>query len=257
MKNSFVQIYKIPVINIFINFASYLTNPMDINILEFTEGAIRARGVTVIIDVFRAFSVVCYAFDSGASRVIAAGEVKDAFSLKKKYKNSVLVGERDEKKVAGFDFGNSPTEMLKADLDGITVIHSTTAGTNGLVNARNASLLFAAGLVNAGATARYIRSMNPDIVSLVAMGYRASSTADEDILCAELIADRLQFRETGFDKKISDLRAGSGRRFFETANIKFSPPSDFFLCTHVDKFDFVLKAEKRSDGHVDILKLDI
>ena len=257
MKNSFVQIYKIPVINIFVNFTSYLTSAMDINILEFTEGAKCARGVTVIIDVFRAFSVACYAYDSGAARVIAAGEIKDAFSLKRKYKNSVLVGERDEKKVEGFDFGNSPTEMLKADLDGITVIHSTTAGTCGLVNARNASLLLAAGLVNAGATARYIRSMNPDIVSLVAMGYRASSTADEDILCAELIADRLLFGETSFDEKISELRTSSGKRFFEPANVEFSPPTDFFLCTNVDKFDFILKAEKRFDGHIDILKLDI
>lgn len=257
MKNSCIQIYKIPVINIFVNFTAYLIGLMEINILEFTEGAMKATGVTVIIDVFRAFSVACYAFDSGAYRVIAAGEVKDAFSLKEKYKNSVLVGERDEKKVEGFDFGNSPTEMLKADLYGITVIHSTTAGTNGLVNAGKASLLLAAGLVNAGATARYIRSLNPDTVSLVAMGYRASATADEDILCARLIEDRLQSGKTTFDKKISELRHTSGKRFFEPSNIKFSPPSDFFLCTSVDKFDFVLKAEKRSDGHVDILKLDI
>jgi 2-phosphosulfolactate phosphatase len=257
MQNSLVQIYKIPVINIFVNFTAYLNSPMDINILEFTEGAIRATGVTVIIDVFRAFSVACYAFDSGASRVIAAGDVKDAFSLKKKYKNSVLVGERNEKKVEGFDFGNSPTEMLNADLDGVTVIHSTTAGTNGLVNAGNASLLLAASLVNAGATARYIRSLNPDTVSLVAMGYRASVTADEDILCARLIADRLQSGETTFDENISELRHSSGKRFFEPSNIEFSPPTDFFLCTNVDKFDFVLKAEKRFDGHVDILRLDI
>ena len=230
---------------------------MDINILEFTEGAKRAIGVTVIIDVFRAFSVACYAYDSGASRLIATSEPKGAFDLKKKYKKSVLVGERDEKKISGFDYGNSPTEMLKADLEGVTVIHTTTAGTNGLVNARKASVILAASLVNAGVTARYIRSVNPPSVSLVAMGYRASVSADEDILCAQLIADRLQGFETGFDEKISALRNSAGKRFFEPANIEFSPPTDFFLCTIVDRFDFVLKAENRPDGHVDLMKIAI
>ena len=59
----------------------------------------KAKGVAVIIDVFRAFSVACYAFDSGAVRIIATAEVSEAFKLKKQYKNCVLVGERDEKKI--------------------------------------------------------------------------------------------------------------------------------------------------------------
>ena len=105
---------------------------MKVDILEFVEGARNAKGVAVIIDVFRAFSVACYAVDAGAVRIIATSEVSEAFQLKKKYKNSVLVGERDEKKIEGFDFGNSPTEIIKADLTGKTVIHTTTAGTQGL-----------------------------------------------------------------------------------------------------------------------------
>ena len=42
---------------------------MKVEILEFVEGARRARGITVIIDVFRAFSVACYAADAGAARI--------------------------------------------------------------------------------------------------------------------------------------------------------------------------------------------
>ena len=34
---------------------------MDITIKEFIKGAQEAQGVTVIIDVFRAFSTACYA----------------------------------------------------------------------------------------------------------------------------------------------------------------------------------------------------
>ena len=230
---------------------------MKVEILEFVEGAKRAQGVTVIIDVFRAFSVACYAADAGAARIIATADVSEAFLLKKKYKNSVLVGERDEKKIDGFDFGNSPTEIIKADLTGKTVIHTTTAGTQGLINAINADAVLTGSFVNAGAVIQYIRSVNPDHVSLVAMGYRATSSADEDLMCAELIARGLKNKKFKPETKIGDLQYTSGKRFFDPANIDFSPPTDFFLCTMINKFSFVLKATRRFDGNVDLMKMDM
>ena len=62
---------------------------MKIDILEFVEGARKAKGVAIIIDVFRAFSVGCYIYDAGAVRIIATDSVDEAFQLKRKYKNSV------------------------------------------------------------------------------------------------------------------------------------------------------------------------
>jgi 2-phosphosulfolactate phosphatase len=229
---------------------------MNIEILEFVEGACRARGVTVIIDVFRAFSVACYAFDSGASRVITTAEVDKAFELKKKYSNSVLAGERKEKKIEGFDFGNSPTEIIKADIRGKTFIHTTSAGTQGLANAVNAEIVLTGSLVNSGALSKYIRSLNPDHVSLVAMGYRASVSAEEDLLCARLIASQLTGGNGISKQQVDELMNTSGKRFFDPANIDFSPPTDYFLCTMVDRFDFVLKAMKRADGNIELFKIE-
>jgi len=230
---------------------------MKIKITEFVEGARQAKGLTVIIDVFRAFSVECYAMDSGASKIIATGEVAKAFELRKKYLKAVLVGERDEKKVEGFDYGNSPTEIIKADLTGKTVIHSTTAGTNGIINAVNADLILTGSFVNASAVARYIRASGPQSVSLVAMGYRARESAEEDLLCAEYLESLINVRECDFEQRIADLRLTSGKRFFKPENIDFSPPTDFFLCTMVNRFKFVLKAEKRFDGNFDMERIDI
>ncbi len=230
---------------------------MKIEILEFVEGAQKAKGVAVIIDVFRAFSVGCYAYDAGAVRMIATAEVKDALLLKEKYKNSVLVGERDEKKIEGFDFGNSPTEIIKADLKGKTVIHTTTAGTQGLIKAINSDLVITGSFVNALAIIRYIKEINPGIVSLVAMGYRATQSADEDLLCAEFIAASLKGKKFDPETRISDLKNTSGKRFFNPENIDFSPPTDFFLCTIINKFNFVLKALTRPDGNIDLMKIDI
>jgi 2-phosphosulfolactate phosphatase len=230
---------------------------MKIEISEFIEGARQAKGLVVIIDVFRAFSVECYASDSGAVKIIATGEVSKAFELKKNYVQGVLAGERDEKKIRGFDFGNSPTEVLKADLTGKTLIHTTTAGTNGLMNAENAEAVVTGSFVNAEAVARYIRILGPDLVSLVAMGYRAKESAEEDLLCAEYIKSLMEGGKNDFEKRISNLRFTSGRRFFQPENIDFSPPTDFFLCTMTNRFNFILRAVKRYDGNIDMERIDI
>jgi 2-phosphosulfolactate phosphatase len=230
---------------------------MNIEITEFVEGARQAKGLTVIIDVFRAFSVECYAMDSGAAKIIAACEVAEAFELKKKYLKAVLVGERDEKKIEGFDYGNSPTELIKADLTGKTVIHTTTAGTSGIVNAVNADLIVTGSFVNASAVAKYIRATGPQHISLVAMGYRAKESAEEDLLCAEYLESLISGKEGDFESRIADLRITSGKRFFKPENIDFSPPTDFFLCTMINRFNFVLKAEKRFDGNFDMERIDI
>jgi 2-phosphosulfolactate phosphatase len=232
-------------------------NKMKVEILEFAEGAKKAKGVSVIIDVFRAFSTACYAFESGAIRLITTSDINKAFALKKSYRHSVLVGERDERKIEGFDFGNSPTEIIKADLQGMTVIQTTTAGTRGLGNAAGADIVITGSIVNAGAVVKYIKAVNPSVVSLVAMGYRATISADEDLLCAEIIRSGLTGIQKDFQKDISALRHGSGKRFFDPANIDYSPPTDFFLCTMVDRFDFILKGEKRLDGNMDLVKIDL
>jgi len=230
---------------------------MKVEILEFIEGAKKAKGVAVIIDVFRAFSVECFAIDAGAARIIATAGVEDAFGLKNTFINPVLVGERDEKKIDGFDFGNSPTEIIKTDLHGKTVIHTTTSGTQGLINALSADVVLTGSLVNAGALVNYIKTLNPEHVSLVAMGYRGTQSAEEDLLCAEIISERLTGQWDNPEERIYALQNTSGKRFFNPENIDFSPPSDFFLCTMIDKFNFVLKAIPRPDGNVDLMKIDV
>lgn len=229
---------------------------MKIEILEFVEGARKARGVAVIIDVFRAFSVGCYAYEAGADMIIATSAIESAKKLRAEYINSVLAGERDEMKIDGFDFGNSPTEIIQADLHGKTFIHTTTAGTRGIVNAKIADNVVTGSFVNAAAVVRFIRQINPPMVSLVAMGYRACESAEEDLMCAHYIKDGLQGTTNITDQKIASLRDTSGKRFFNPANSAFSPPSDFFLCTMKNRFNFVLRAEYRSDGNVTLLRTE-
>ena len=87
---------------------------MEIQILQLLEGARQARGLTVIIDVFRAFSTACYAVNKGVGPIYPVGNIEEAYALKEKNPEALLVGERNERPPEGFDFGNSPALLLSA-----------------------------------------------------------------------------------------------------------------------------------------------
>ena len=222
---------------------------MKIYMLDYVDGARRARGVVVIIDVFRAFSTACYAFAHGASSVIAVGEIDEARRLQSKNPGWVLVGERGGKKIEGFDFNNSPTEIAGAVLGGKTLILTTNAGTQGLVNAVLSDRLLTGSFVNAKATAQYIKSLGPTEVSLVRMGVEAVRRADEDDLCSEYLRSLLLSLPLDTEQIKLRLRsAPSSARFFDDSK-PWSPERDFDLCLEVDRFNFVLQAEIRKDGN--------
>lgn len=221
---------------------------MEIQILDFVAGARRARGVVVIIDVFRAFSTACYAFNNGALSVVAVGEIDEARRLKSKNPGWVLVGERGGKKIEGFDYNNSPSEIEKVDLQGKTVILTTNAGTQGLVNATSSDELLTGSFVNAKTTVRHILSRAPSEVSLVRMGVEARRPASEDDLCSEYLKSLLLDLPFDQDKVKPTLRvAPSSARFFDDDK-PWSPVKDFDLCLEVDRFDFALRAHVKGDG---------
>ena len=214
---------------------------MQIEILQLTEGAKKAKGTTVVIDVFRAFSTACYLAAAGADRIIPVEQVDEALQLKELFPDAVLLGERNEQKVPGFDFGNSPTHIQYLDLNGKTVIMTTSSGTKGLMNARDADELLSGSFVNVGAIVRYIKNKNPALVSLVCMGYEGRYPTQEDTFLAEYIKAKLTGQPTEFERMKSLLRKGDGARLLDPANHEWSPATDFDLCLDLDRFDFVLR----------------
>lgn len=224
---------------------------MDIQILQLLEGAQEASGLTVVIDVFRAFSTACYAFDKGAEKIIPVGSIETAYQLKKEHPEFILAGERNEKMPEGFDFGNSPAR-LNGHLKGKTIVHTTSSGTQGIVNATGADEIITGSFVNAGAIVRYIKKQNPETVSLVCMGYACEFSTDEDTLCAEYIKNELEGEPNHFAKMVEIIRMGSGARFFEPESQEYAPIDDFGLCLNLDHFNFVLKAEQ--SGSINYLR---
>lgn len=223
----------------------------DINILHLLEGAKQAKGLTVIIDVFRAFSLECYLYDMDVKLIRPAGTIEEAFSLRDRIKDSILIGERKGIKCEGFDYGNSPSSIRKEDVAGKTIIHTTSAGTQGIVNAVHADEIITGSLVNARAVAEYIISRQPQTVSLVSMGGGGVRIAPEDELCAAYIKSILEGREfTDMEQRVNALRHHGGEHFFDQERQNVFPEADFYRCIAYNKFPFVLAIEKDEMGFV-------
>jgi 2-phosphosulfolactate phosphatase len=219
---------------------------MEIEILQLLEGAKKAKGLTVIIDVFRAFSTACYAFGNGIQKIYPVGNLEKAYQLKQQNPNFILVGERNEQKPEGFDFGNSPSQLLEANLSGKTMVHTTSSGTQGIANAIYADEILTGSFVNARAIVEYIRKKNPKKVSLVCMGYSCQFPTDEDTLLALYVKNELEGVSNDFQAMVEQLRNGDGARFFAPEKQKWAPAADFDLCLSLNRFDFVLKVEQEN-----------
>ena len=214
---------------------------MKIEILQLIDGAKKARGTTVIIDVFRAMTLEAYFLSGGAKYIVPTGSEEKAYALKRENPDYILAGERHGKILPGFDTGNSPSQLSAIDFKGKAVIHTTSAGTQGIANAARADEILCGSLVTARATAEYILKKNPERVSLVCMGLEALKETEEDTLCAEYIKSILEGRERDISEDIKSLKFTSGAKFFDEKQKDVFPEEDFFLCTQLNKFDFVVR----------------
>ena len=222
---------------------------MNIEIYHLLDGAKLADGLVVIIDVFRAFSMECCLYAMGAREIRPVGSLEEAFAWKKKDPGCILVGERKGRRVEGCELGNSPSSPDPEQIRGKRIIHTTSAGTQGLAGAVRADVLLSGCFMNAKATADYILKEAPEKVSLVCMGKAGIEQAEEDELCAEYLKALLTGRGMpDIDSRLKALRYGGGKHFFDPELKDVFPEKDFWICIDRDRFDFVLRISRDREG---------
>lgn len=223
---------------------------MEIKRLSLIDGAKKATGLAVVIDVFRAFTTGAYVMANGAEAIYPVETVEEAFELKRKHHEWILMGERDGKQIQGFDYGNSPSDVKDVDFTGYSVIQTTSAGTRGLFNAYGADEILPGSFVMADAIVEYIQKRKPDTVSLVAMGWGGIGKAPEDESLAEYIEQRLRGEEPDFDAMKKLIREDpQGAKFFEKGQTVFKE-GDFHCAMDINRFDFCLKLVKAKQPYL-------
>ncbi len=220
---------------------------MEIRIGSLLKGAQEARGTVVIVDVFRAFTTAAVAFRNGAEKIVLVAEVDEALQLREDGVGEMCIGEVNGIRPDGFDMGNSPYEMLDSNVGGKTLIQSTRAGTVGMSAAANASQIYAGSLVIAKATANAILRDDSDLVTIVAMGWEARISADEDEQCAFYMRNLLQGRQPDRDAVRALVLAGEESQKFGDPSQPQYHPEDRDIALQIDSVDFAIKVE-REDG---------
>jgi 2-phosphosulfolactate phosphatase len=225
---------------------------MEITLHRLKNGAEQARGTVVIVDVFRAFTVAPILLHLGVREIRLVASPEEGLSLKSADPGLILVGEVDGVPIEGFDFGNSPTEILKKDrafFSGKRAVQRTSAGVQGaLIALEHADDVLAAAFVTASATAARIRRTAPERVSIVAMGKNMKQQAPEDEFCARRIAALLDGGDYDpFEAARRILLDPSLGRFFDGTR-PYLPPEDPALCLQQDLFRFAVKVEKHEGG---------
>jgi 2-phosphosulfolactate phosphatase len=143
--------------------------------------------IVVVIDVLRATSAICAAFDNGIKSIIPVATIEEALEYKNK---GFLVGaERKGQIVEGFDFGNSPYSYMNEEFRGKEVVLSTTNGTKALDIAKDAETVVVGSLINLDALCKWLEAQNKNVLCLCS-GWQDKFNL-EDTICAGAICEYL------------------------------------------------------------------
>jgi 2-phosphosulfolactate phosphatase len=214
------------------------------------DDASRIEGFTIVVDVLRAFSVAYYVNQCAPARYLAVGSLERAFALRDADPDVILIGERQGSKVEGFDYGNSPTEIGGRDFSGRTVVHTTTAGTKGLLAQPAANEVVVGSFVNIDALIGLIEACGLSRVNVYCTALPGQAMGEEDYLFADFLKERLAGGDPDFQAIVSRLGGRTGRSFSPEG---FAPYSDFELCMRLGAFDAVLA--RQSIGNDDMVEL--
>jgi len=164
---------------------------MEIVISEFSDGANRARGLAVLIDVFRATTTQAALLTRAEGPIHVFGSYEYYRSAALPFVSPLIFSELD---FPAPHVDNSPTHAERAELAGRDLVSITTNGTRGLAVIPPDTEVICGAFVNADQVLAYIERRRPALVTLLAIGLHRDSgavTAPEDMACARYLRARL------------------------------------------------------------------
>jgi 2-phosphosulfolactate phosphatase len=237
-------------------------NSLDIRRVYRLDAA-EARGVVIVIDVIRAFTVAAYAFAGGARRLWLVRTTDEAFALRRREPEALLAGEIGGRLIPGFDLNNSPSLMAATNVQGRTIIQRTGAGTQGAAGAINAEHLLICSFANARATAIHARELAETTGGLVTLLPTEGSSLylpypGEDTVCADYLEALLRKEENAaalLADHLARLEASGRFDFLQRGEADF-PFEDIALIKAIDRFDFVMVGQRKQADSFDYVEVE-
>jgi len=154
---------------------------------------LRDRNV-IVIDVLRASTTIATALANGAREIIPVASIESAVKISGSLFGEVTLrgGERNGRRIEGFNLGNSPAEYDEATVKGKSIIFCTTNGSVAMAKSRYARRLAIGGFVNISVVVEYILREEKDFLLLCAGKWNgARSFSMEDSVCAGMIINEI------------------------------------------------------------------
>lgn len=138
----------------------------------------------VVVDILRATSCMTTAFAHGIQSITPFASLEDCLAMKSQ--GYFTTGERDGKKVDGFDLGNSPFEYMDKKLNGQRIAFTTTNGTKAIAKSIGAREIVIGSFLNLTALANYLRHGKHDIL-VVCAGWKGRFNLEDTLFAGALL----------------------------------------------------------------------
>lgn len=148
---------------------------------------VRDRTV-VVVDILRATSCMVTAFAHGVESITPVEDLDTCRRMKRK--GFIISGERDGKKVEGFDMGNSPFEYSTREIRGKKIAFTTTNGTLAIEKSKGAKKVVIGSFLNLSEVVKYLL-FGENNVLIVCAGWKGKVNL-EDTLFAGAVIEKLK-----------------------------------------------------------------
>lgn len=138
----------------------------------------------VVVDILRATSCMTTAFAHGIHSIKTFAHLPECLALKQE--GYITAGERDGKKVDGFDMGNSPFEYMDPALLGRKIAFTTTNGTQAIAKASAAKDIIIGSFLNLSAVVEYLRR-TPNNILIVCSGWKGKVNLEDTVFAGAIV----------------------------------------------------------------------
>lgn len=220
-------------------FADVHLGGVDVHLELGIHGALAAKrrgGIVILIDALRASATIITALAIGMKAVRPVSSPDECVG-------EITAGERGGRKLPGVDHGNSPTELMRHDYRGKTLVLTTSNATECLLTASGETEILVGSTLNRSAVAlaavRRARETRQPITLLMA-GRNNRDTVEDGLAAGEILRsmDGVHFHgETPPSSTALEAAFVAGESGRNLCDLGYE--DDVAFCARVDEFDVV------------------
>jgi 2-phosphosulfolactate phosphatase len=170
----------------------------------FSEIQTKDHFIVVLVDILRATTSICAAFDNGVNTILPVATLEDAKAMKDR--GFLVASEQDGKKLDFADFGNSAFNFSREAIGGKTLVYCTTNGTRALEIARDAEKIAIGAFTNLTALTKWLTAQDKNVVILCS-GWKNKFCLEDTIFAGSLTEQLMKSHhfETHCDSAVAAL----------------------------------------------------